>query len=142
MVHVSSRLRHNCKTDGCLIGRRHEIELWDGIGEAFGRGIHPTDVDGMVEVNGHFLVLEQKGGKSLWDGGKGQGQSLVRLSRYDDMTVVVFVPDFKLEGLFIHYREYTHGRGTEWREVNFKAFKRHLWKWFQHADSQPQATPA
>lgn len=55
----SNDFRHNCVTDGCLQDR---LPSWEWMRGCFPRPkIMPTDIDGMVEVNGHFLFIEQKG---------------------------------------------------------------------------------
>lgn len=136
MAYLSSALRWSCARDGCHIDQTHEIEMWDRMNaECYDRGIKPTDIDGLVEVNGSFLVLEQKGRKALWDSTKGQGQSLVMLSCYDAITLIVFVPDYRDDGLYIHYKEYVLGRGTGWHEVKFDTFLGQLRKWFLLADT-------
>jgi hypothetical protein len=54
---------------------------------AFPRGILPTDVDGEVEINGHFLRLEFKHDKSLREGRVAKGQlmcfeSLIKTGKF------------------------------------------------------------
>lgn len=60
---------------------------WEFINQAFTGGIRPSDIDGIVEKNGKFLVLE---GKPL--GGSiptGQRITLEQLSRVGAFTVLV-----------------------------------------------------
>jgi len=111
--------------------------MWDSIGSQFDRGIHPTDIDGLAEVNGNFLILEQKGRKDLWDGSKGQGKGLVELSCYPRITLVVFVPHYGAGGEIpqdIHYRQYVAGVGTAWQSVKFNTFLSRIREWFLLAD--------
>lgn len=54
----SPYFRHNCAASGCYY---ETLPDWGDLIDCFPRGIRPTDVDGMVEINGNFLFLEQKG---------------------------------------------------------------------------------
>lgn len=89
--YMSSKMRHHCIRDGCYLGA---LPSWDDILECFPRGIRPTDVDGMVEINDHFLFIEEKrSGASLLEG---QRQALRRLATRPRVTVLYIragVPD-------------------------------------------------
>jgi hypothetical protein len=55
-------LRHQCTDDTCYL---QLLPWWDDICDCFdnpnkAHPIRPTDIDGMVEINGHFLFLEEK----------------------------------------------------------------------------------
>lgn len=50
-------IRHQCEQDGCYKSRLPDWGILDGC---FPRGIKPSDVDGIVEINGWFLMLEWK----------------------------------------------------------------------------------
>lgn len=50
-------LRHQCDTQGCY---KEKLPDWGILDGCFPRGIRPSDVDGIVEINGHFLMLEWK----------------------------------------------------------------------------------
>ena len=82
----SSAFRHNCSKSGCYtLG----LPCWDELITCFPRGIKPMDIDGYVEINGHYLFLEQKGkGAPLYQ--PGQGDALRMLARLPEVTVVVF----------------------------------------------------
>jgi hypothetical protein len=51
-------IRHDCDAGGCYKDRLPDWSILDGC---FPRGIRPSDVDGIVELNGFFLMLEWKG---------------------------------------------------------------------------------
>lgn len=85
--HNSSRLRWDCDKKGC---QNQHGQSWDDLYACFPRGIRPTDVDGMVEVNGQFLFLEEKGAGGSLQGG--QGAALRGLAKLDGVTVVCFRP--------------------------------------------------
>ena len=45
------------------------LPSWDDLLDCFPRGIRPTDIDGMVEINGWVLILDQKEqGKTFEEG--------------------------------------------------------------------------
>jgi hypothetical protein len=52
----SSALRHECLRDGCFQDR---LPSWDWMAGCFPRGIMPTDLDGVVEINGHVLFIDR-----------------------------------------------------------------------------------
>lgn len=57
MKHVTN-LRHDCDVHGCY---RAELWDWTPFNDCFGdSGIRISDVDGMVERNGQFLMLDGK----------------------------------------------------------------------------------
>lgn len=84
----SEHFRHKCDVRGCYI---EQLPDWtDLIAECFPRRIRPTDIDGMVEINGHFLFLEEKGCGVGPD--NGQRIALRRLSQRNGITVALFRP--------------------------------------------------
>ncbi|HEY9408622.1 MAG TPA: hypothetical protein VIP77_03485 [Jiangellaceae bacterium] len=80
-------LRHNCQRDECYI---QGLPSWDDICDAFPGKVRPTDVDGMVEINDHFLFIEEKKPTESWD--DGQRIALKRLSRRERVTVLGIRP--------------------------------------------------
>ena len=58
-----------------LISKMPQVYSW--LKGAFPRGILPTDVDGEVEINGHFLRLEFKYDQAIRDGAIPKGQSML-----------------------------------------------------------------
>lgn len=85
----SSEFRHKCgNAENCYIERLPE---WDDIIHVFPRKIRPTDIDGMVEINDHFLFLEEKApGVAMLNGG--QSYALKALASRDRVTVCFFRP--------------------------------------------------
>lgn len=81
--------RHNCAERGCQI---EQLPNWDDLIAAFPRNIRPTDIDAMVEINGHFLFIEQKSaGVSLENG---QRRALATLAQQPNTTVLIVRPIF------------------------------------------------
>ena len=54
----SSAFRHDCAVNGCYVSTFPD---WEWMRGCFPRVIMPSDVDGLVEINGHFLAIEAKG---------------------------------------------------------------------------------
>jgi len=86
---------------------------WDWLQGAFKKTkIMPTDIDGMVERNNHFLIFETKGvGAKVQDGQRYTFESLIR-TRY--FTVIVFWGD-EVEDwtAYLSKGDVIHGKGKE-----------------------------
>ena len=65
-------------------------KLWDWtpLNNCFERKIRLTDIDGLVEANNHFLLLEGK--TTNIDLPRGQKIALERLAKLPEFTVIVF----------------------------------------------------
>lgn len=83
----SKFLRHKCARDGCYV---EQLPLWDDLIAALPAGMRPTDVDGLLEIGGHFLFLEEKRAGAGPD--EGQRRALRALARLPNHTVVLFRP--------------------------------------------------
>jgi hypothetical protein len=95
----SKDLRHNCVLHGCMQDREPD---WEWMRGAFPRGIMPTDADGVVEVMGEVLILEEKGVGGSFD--DGQLQAFKALGRFRGMTVLTMrlVDDPAVREVLIH----------------------------------------
>lgn len=126
----SKFFRHDCESQGCYCD---QLPCWDDLIEAFPRRIRPTDVDGMVEINGHVLFLEEKrAGKGLEEG---QRRALAALSSRPDITTVFFRPlGGDLEVLI-----YGEGPPKGWQRRSRDWFVWWLSAWADHADSSTAA---
>lgn len=81
--------------DGNIRSRKRVAEqLWDWkrLSQAFSGSIRPCDIDGIVEVNGFFLILEAKPADALPPDG-GQRRVLEELARLPRFTVLVLYGD-------------------------------------------------
>lgn len=58
---------------------------------AFPRGILPTDIDGLVEINGHFLLMEFKHEDALRTGRVPKGQYFMLARLIDTKSFTVFM---------------------------------------------------
>lgn len=114
----SSMMRYDCRLKGCYYD---SLPDWSDINDAFPGAVRPSDVDGMVEINGHILFLEQKGvGVPITTG---QARAFRELSRKENVTVVAMRPGtrFEMEVLF-----YVNGSGSGWNEM----YRSDLLTWF------------
>lgn len=99
---------------------------WDRLNEAFIREtIKVTDVDGMVEINGHFIFFEAKGPGSGYSCSAGQKLALQRLAKIPGITVLLvrwtFGDKDEKEILsFSHINNLEYNLGNNWDD---------LWKW-------------
>lgn len=122
-------LRWDCEKSGCFNQkRRPKIELF---ADCFPRRINFGDVDGLVELNGFFCLLEWKG-----MGGKvGTGQ---RIS-YEKFTLMpgntVFVVEGDAETMDINrYQLFWEGKSHKWVEADLAGLKDRLRRWVNFAE--------
>jgi hypothetical protein len=115
----SNKMRYDCRRDGCYY---HTLPDWSDINDSFPGAIRPTDIDGMVEINGNVLFLEQKGaGASMTEG---QGRAFKALSRKERVTVLAMRPGTTTEMQLLFYvKGSVHG----WHD----AYRTDLLEWFR-----------
>jgi len=120
--------RHNCGTsENCYI---QQLPSWDFLDGVFPRGIIPTDIDGMVEVNGHILFLEEKRAGASPSGG--QLSAFRQLSRLDNVKVVLTRPGQVSE---MQMLVLDGGDGSGWMDVSRDDYASFLRAWSDYADS-------
>lgn len=130
-------MKWNCEKDGCFnLKRRPKIEQFAG---GFPRNGNFGDVDGWIELNGAFAMLEWKGeGGVLKDS---QRHALIRFTKQDDRNIVYYVegdPEtmrvdryaIVRHGWFPNPSEYVHGSLDDLRS--------HMWAWGNWADKTPR----
>ena len=83
-------MRWDCKQRGECYLNIH-MPNWAFLKGAFPRGIEPTDLDGCVELNRHFLTLEWKGVSADLTGG--QAMAFTRRTERKSDTVFVIYGD-------------------------------------------------
>lgn len=115
----SNKMRYECNSMGCYY---ETLPDWSDINDTFPGAIRPTDIDGMVEINGHILFLEQKGiGVPI---PAGQSRAFRELSKKDNVTVVVMRPGLKFEMETLVFNE---GSGSGWQPT----YRADLIAWFE-----------
>lgn len=97
-------------------------EDWSDIFTGLPRGIAPSDIDGIIEVGGRFLVLEEKGVGAGCS--RGQYRMLCELAKRG-FTVVVFrpVPD-AADGVEIMLPP-----KADWERTTRAAFRQRIVDW-------------
>lgn len=123
----SKFFRHDCLCQGCYV---QKLPSWDDLIEAFPRSIRPTDIDGMVEINGHILVLEEKCFGKGPD--EGQRRALKVLAEGPKTTVVFFRPAVEGQDDPLEVLVYPNPQG--WRQVTRAQFKHWLNAWTVRAE--------
>jgi hypothetical protein len=97
----AGEFRYSCVDRGCY---HNSLPDWSWMRGLFPRNIRPTDVDGMVEVNGYFLFIEQKGAHAHFT--EGQRLAFRRLAYSPAITVLIIRPGklAEYEHLVFDYR--------------------------------------
>lgn len=130
----SSFFRHDCDAKGCYY---EQLPNWDDLIECFPRKIRPTDVDGMVEINGHFLFLEEKRAGVGPD--EGQRRALLKLSERPSITTVFFRP--AQSGIHVpgdlECLVFGQGPAEGWQVRNREWLRDFLREWSAAADETP-----
>jgi hypothetical protein len=127
----SKHFRHDCSAEDCYV---QQLPLWDDLIECFPRGIRPTDIDGMVEINGHFLFLEEKRQGAIPH--DGQRMALKKLSRFHGVTVVFFRPKLApVEvGTDMQVLVFVGGETSGWEDCSRAWFMEWLRDWVASAE--------
>lgn len=118
-----------------LISKRPQVYDW--LKGVFPRGILPTDIDGEVEINGHFLRLEFKHESALRNGILPKGQ-LHALQRLQDTKVftVVFIGINDMGDPTCHMIYYENGKRDLLKDCDKESLRARLSKWGERADGK------
>jgi len=119
------RMRWDCSPDkdGCYrdLGQP-DLTVLD---ECFPGRIAMTDVDGLVEINGRFLLIEWK---RRGDVPIGQRIMFERLTRHPEFTILVILGDPRTM-VVERYDVFRGGRRRGWRDCDLSEIKRHVRTW-------------
>lgn len=127
----SEHFRHQCSRDGCYV---EQLPDWGEVIECFPRKIRPTDIDGMVEINNHFLFLEEKRcGASIE---YGQLLAFKRLSSLPNATVVIFRPGTESE---LEVQVLAAGKGNGFEPSTWSEFFSRIRRWSINAEARSAA---
>lgn len=122
-----------------IISKMPQVFSW--MKGCFPRGILPTDIDGAVEINGHFLVLEFKHENRIRNGGikAGQRRFLLALSRSGPFTVVVIGMNDTGDPTCCELWHYD-GSHQKMRDCNREYLRRLFTRWSAHAEKKTPTT--
>lgn len=120
-------MRWKCDRDGCFnVKRRPKIEQFAGC---FPRRINFGDVDGIVELNGSFCMLEWKGK----GGSVGVGQRITYEAFTRTPPNVVFVVEGDAETMEVQrFCLFWDGKQQPWIEGDIEAVKARISAWCAH----------
>lgn len=126
MTNGFNKLRWNCQRDGCFnLKRRPKIEVF---AECFPRRINFGDVDGLVEINGRFCLIEWKG-----EGGmvrEGQARSYIEFSKHPGN--IVFCVDGNAETMEVtRYFTFWNGKRQAPTSADLDGLKARIKRWVQ-----------
>jgi hypothetical protein len=103
---------------------------WACLDGCFGSGIRPSDVDGIVEVNGHFLLMETKSPSAHLS----IGQRRMFLA-FPGLVIVVWgEPGAPKEMLVLDHGDEVRPLGT----ATLDDFRKRVRAWFLYANGCPR----
>lgn len=125
------------RPEAFLMSKMPQVYNW--LKGAFPRGILPTDIDGEVEINGHFLRLEFKHDTALRNGRipKGQHSALKALIGTGKFTVLLVGTNDKGEPTCFELW-CAGGKVTKLKECDSRKVYEVCERWAKHADAQPR----
>ena len=129
-------MRWDCSPDkdGCY--RRLGQPDLTVLDECFPGRIAMTDVDGVVEINGHFLFIEWK---RRGDVPAGQRIMFERLTRHPEFTILVVLGD-PATMVVERYDVFRGGRRRGWRACDLSELERHVRAWADRASRAAHAS--
>lgn len=127
----NTNIRWDCRAEGCY---RDALPDWTPLNDCFPRaGIRVSDIDGMVEVGGHFLFFEWKPPRVTVP--EGQLRALIRLSRLPAVTVVILWGQTTSEP--VSWQIISNGEAAEETPVTFDEWHDFTAAWAAAANDQP-----
>ena len=123
-------MRWDCSKKGCF-NRMQRIDLFR-FDHCFPGKIGFTDLDGIVEINGKFLIIEWKSHRS--DLPTGQRIMFERLTNSDDFMVCVVDGDAE-KTIVRGVRWVRNGLVTEWADCDLRNLEKRFTKWARWAKS-------
>ena len=132
----SPQLRHVCERAGCYL---QQLPNWRDIVDCFDdpnkpHPIRPTDIDGMVEIGGRFMFLEEKRAGVAMP--TGQRIAFQRLADAGDVTVVVMrpvTPVRSADEVSDPLEVMVYPGYPRWRRMSREEFLRGLRRWSESA---------
>lgn len=119
----SKHFREVCSEKGCYIER---LPWWDDLIDCFPGKVMPTDIDAVVEMNGHFLFLEEKRAGNTMP--EGQARLFRELSKLAPVAVICFRPVAGESG-DMEVLHLDGGRRNGWERCSRDELRRRLREW-------------
>jgi len=124
-------MRHNCETGGCFI--KVGTVDWGFLDNSFSGKIRIGDIDGIVEANGHLLILEWK--KPNVKTPTGQHIMFSKITQKNNIEVFVINGD-PVENTAEHIKVYRGGKIEYDGSINNSQLKQACYRWEQNARLQ------
>jgi hypothetical protein len=120
-------LRWDCSSRGCFnVKKRPKIEVF---AECFPRNIQMGDVDGIVEISGHVLILEWKEYEPISTGQKIMYQRITQSSQCHVIVVIGNPETMHVE----KYACFHNGKMAAWVFGTLDDLKNRIRRWAQFA---------
>ena len=133
MTSEAHLMRWKCEHDGCWKEKNLlDFSVFTGL---FPRNINFTDVDGLVELNGKFLLQEWKHQQGL---PTGQKLMIERLTRIDEFTVFVVIGSSETMSPTL-IQEWHNGTPTKWNSCDQKQLLDRISAWVTWAEGRRAA---
>lgn len=102
---INMTIRHCCETHGCYV--KEQTPDWGFLDSSFSNKIRVGDIDGIVEANGHLLILEWKG--FIGEVPTGQRIMFEKITAINNIIVFVVSGD-PVETVPSHIKVYSNGK--------------------------------
>lgn len=124
-------MRWDCQRSGCFnTERRPKIEVF---ADCFPRRINFGDIDGLVELNGLFCLLEWKGNSGMVH--EGQRRTYVEWTKF--FGNIVFVVEGDAKSMDVRrYGVFWHGKQRPWVTAELSDLKLRIRAWAQWTQSR------
>jgi hypothetical protein len=125
-------MRWDCGKRGCFNKlKRPKIEQFN---DCFPRGINFGDCDGLVEINGHGLILEWKPDAIVFS--TGQRLAYTRLTHSGLLTVLCIAGNAETMAV-THLAGFVYGKWRPWITGNLDDAKTKIKAWVSWAERKP-----
>lgn len=129
-------IRHKCGPGSCY--KELYLPDWGILDGCFPRDIKPSDIDGVVEINGHLLFLEwKKPPASLTTGQRRMFERQTLRARRQQVLVI-----YGELGKPARLELIQHGKTRFNQPCDMEFLRWHCEHWAQYADSLPSVRPA
>lgn len=121
-----------------ILAKMPQVYSW--LKGAFPRGILPTDIDGEVEINGHFLRFEFKHENAIRSGAIPKGQMMALSALITTGRFTVLLVGVSELGIPSCYEVWFHnGAKRALQDCKPEDLRELCAKWAKYAESQPKS---
>lgn len=117
-------LRWDCEKRGCF-NKKYRPKI-EEFADCFPNNIGVSDIDGIVEIEGHFLIQEWK--SFIGDIPTGQKIMFERMTRNKNFTVVIIAGDAATMEIFA-IKAFRDGKQSDWHSCSLEELKGKMRHW-------------